>query len=307
MKTNIVTSGQKFTDIDALACAVAYSELLILGGQESHVVLPGTFNTSITQTIRNWGIRYTTEPPASDVEYTVVDVSEPAQIASFVREERLTGLFDHHPGFEEYWRERIGEKARIELIGACATLIWEEYKKRNQEKSISTLSSNLLSVGILSNTLHFGAQITHERDREAFRELQELHPLSAEWIARYFSDQEGDIRKDIALAVTNDTKVIDNLHLKHPLVIGQLELWNGRDFLTEHIELIQQTLKSFQSEYWFMSIPSIKEKRNYIYTENPEVKELLSQVLNITFDGDQGVTQKLWLRKEILERLYSLQ
>jgi len=55
-----------------------------------------------------------------------------------------------------------------------------------------------------------------------------------------------------------------------------------------------------------MSIPSLKEKKNYIYTENPEVKELLSKVLDITFEGNRGITKKLWLRKEILKELYSL-
>lgn len=306
MQKNIVTSGEKFTDIDALSCAVAYSELLTLEGKESEVVLPGILNTSITQAIKDWGIKYTTSPTFSDAEYTVVDVSDPEQIAEFVEEERIAKLFDHHLGFEGYWQERIGEKAQIEFIGACATLIWEEYKKRGREKNISKLSCDLLSVGILSNTLNFGAHITHDRDRQAFQELQALHPLSGEWIAQYFSDQEEDINKDIAESVTNDTKVITDLNLKHPLVIGQLELWNGSDFLEKNLELIKQTLSGFKSEYWFMSIPSLKEKKNYIYTEHPEIRELLSKVLDITFEGDRGVTQRLWLRKEILRELYSL-
>ena len=306
MTRNIVTSGQKFTDIDALACAVAYSELLILEGEDSEVVLPGIFNASVTQAIKNWGIRYSTAPSSLEAEYTIVDVSDPQQIAEFVEEGRIAKIFDHHLGFETYWQERIGTKAQIEFIGACATLIWEEYKKRGRENTISKLSGNLLSVGILSNTLNFGAQITDERDRRAFQELQALNKLSDEWIAQYFSDQEKDINKDIVKAVTNDTKVITDLNLKHPLVIGQLELWEGNNFLTSNTGLIKQALEKFGSEYWFMSIPSLREKKNYIYTENPEVKELLSKVLNIIFEGNRGVTGKLWLRKEILKELYSL-
>lgn len=306
MNRNIVTSGEKFTDIDALACAVAYSELLLLEGKESEVVLPGILNTSITQAIKDWGVIYNVSPTFVDADCIVVDVSDPEQIAEFVKEDCIVELFDHHLGFEEYWQERIGDKSHIEFIGACATLIWEEYKKRNQESNISVLSRNLLSVGILSNTLNFGAQITNERDKQAFQELQALYPLSPEWIEQYFSDQEKDINKGIVEAITNDTKVITDLNLNLPLVIGQLELWNGSDFLDKNLELIKQTLEGFKSEYWFMSVPSLKEKKNYIYTENPEVKELLTKVLDITFEGDRGVTQRLWLRKEILKELYSL-
>lgn len=306
MNRNIVTSGEKFTDIDALACAVAYSELLLLENKESEVVLPGILNTSVTQAIKDWGIKYTTSQTCTGAYFTIVDVSDPLQIAEFVEEDRIVKIFDHHLGFEDYWRERIGEKSRIEFIGACATLIWEEYKKRNQERDISILSSNLLSVAILSNTLNFGAQITDQRDRQAFQELQELHPLSPEWVEQYFLDQEKDVYKDIRAAVINDTKVITDLNLKHPLVIGQLELWNGGDFLANNIRPMKQALENFGSKYWLMSIPSLKEKKNYIYTENLEVRELLSKVLGITFEGNRGVTEKLWLRKEILKELYSL-
>lgn len=306
MHQNIVTSGQRFTDIDALACAVAYSELLVLDGKESEVVLPGILNASVTQAIKDWGIEYTLSPTFTDADYTIVDVSDPLHMAECVTEDRIVKIFDHHLGFEDYWQERIGERAHIEFIGSCATLIWEEYRKRNQQEHISTLSRHLLAVAILSNTLNFGAQMTHERDQQAFQELQALHPLSDEWRAQYFADQEEAVNEDIAKALLNDTKIITDLNLKHPLVIGQLELWNGSDFLAKNTELIKQTLESFKSEYWFMSIPSLKEKKNYIYTENPEVKELLSRVLDITFEGERGVTKKLWLRKEILRELYSL-
>jgi len=306
MNKNIVTSGQLFSDIDALACAIAYSELLILEGKESEVVLPGILNTSITQTIKDWGISYVTSPSFSDADYTVVDVSDLEHIAICAKENTIVEIFDHHLGFESYWKEKLGEKSRIEFIGACATLIWEEYKKRNQERNISMLSSNLLSVAILSNTLNFGAQITNQRDLQAFQELQSLNALSEEWIEQYFSDQEKDINKDVAEAIVNDTKVVTSLSTFPSLVIGQLELWDGSSFLEKNQNIIKEVLQGFKSDYWFMSIPSIGERRNYIYVENPEIKELLSKVLDITFEGNRGVTEKLWLRKEILKELHLL-
>ena len=52
----VVTAGQTFNDIDVLACAIAYSELLLLEGKKSEVVLPGPLNNSVTNIIRSWGL-----------------------------------------------------------------------------------------------------------------------------------------------------------------------------------------------------------------------------------------------------------
>lgn len=304
MQKYVVTSGQKFTDIDALACAVAYAELLNRLGKESEVVLPGTFNASITQTIRDWDLNYRTAPSESGAPFVIVDVSDPEHIATCAKEGNIVEVFDHHTGFEDYWQKRIGEKSHIEFIGACATLIWEEYKKTDLE--ISRLSSNLLSVAIISNTLNFGAQITHQRDHDAFRELQGLHLLSPAWIEKYFLDREIDINGDVATAISNDTKVNTDFHLDNSLIIGQLELWDGKDFLYKNTGLIQETLMKHGSPYWFMTVPSLKETKNYIYAEDPTVQAMLSKALGVVFQENIGVTDKLWLRKEILKKLYTL-
>ncbi len=48
MSPIVITTGQAFADIDAVACAIAYAELLTLEGKSSEVVLPGTLNNSVT-------------------------------------------------------------------------------------------------------------------------------------------------------------------------------------------------------------------------------------------------------------------
>ena len=66
MEKYIVTTGEAFTDIDALACAIAYGELLKLEGKEAEVVLPGLLNHSITPTIKSWNLDFKTGPSFSD-------------------------------------------------------------------------------------------------------------------------------------------------------------------------------------------------------------------------------------------------
>ena len=53
-----VTSGYKFTDIDVLACAIAYTEL-----NNCIAYISGIFNSTIPETVRKWDLIYTTKFP----------------------------------------------------------------------------------------------------------------------------------------------------------------------------------------------------------------------------------------------------
>lgn len=306
MKPIVITAGDPFTDIDVLGCAVPYSELLTLEGKDNEVVLPGFFNSSITPTVRNWGLKYLTKPTEENSSVVIVDVSEPSYVSKFVKEEQIIELYDHRFGFQDLWKSKLGENAHIELVGACATLIWEQYKKRGFADKISSLSANLISIAILSNTLNFGASVTTERDIIAFEELKKYIDMSSNWQETYFSDVEEDVFKDIKQAIVSDTKTLNIPGINFPIVMGQLELWNGNEFLSKNKEEAKRALETFDQPDWFLSIPSISEKKNYIYTESKKVKELLPKIITITFTGDIGVTDKLWLRKEIRKKLLEL-
>lgn len=303
MNSIVVTTGEAYADIDAVGCAIAYAELLRLEGNMAEVVFPGVLNTSVTDSVKAWGIEYLTAPTDPKNQYVVVDISEPAHIATCTSLGTITEVYDHHPGFETYWQERIGEKAHIEPIGAAATLIWEAWKKRGQSEHISPTSAKLLSVAILSNTLNFGAHITHERDHVAYTELQAIAPLTDEWIAQYFTEQETSVIRDIRQSIINDTKVLHIPGVPFTLTVGQLELWDGSMFLKNNGETIESALTSFGHEHWIMSIPSLHEKKNHFYSKHEAVKALFSHGLSIPFSGNYATAPRLWLRKEIIKQL----
>lgn len=306
MKHVIVTTGQAFADIDAVACVMAYAELLRLKGRTAEAYFPGALNNSVTPTIRAWGLDYRTDPSTTDAEFVVMDVSEPQYIAAAATAGTIAEVYDHHPGFETYWQERIGEYTHIEPIGACATLVWEEFEKRGKADDISQLSARLLAVAILSNTLNFGAVITHERDRRAFETLWKRSELPDTWIAAYFAEQETEIRRDVVQAIIDDTKVLSVPTVPYPFVVGQLELWAGETFLREETANVKRALESFGHEHWIMSVPSLSERRNHLYSENAEVRELFTRGLGAKFNGPFGTTDRLWLRKEILKEFQKL-
>jgi len=77
------------------------------------------FNNSIPTTVRSWSVSLDREyTPHQDDSFTLIDVSEPKYFEKFVDLERIDEIIDHHPGLEDYWQERIGDRAIIERIGA---------------------------------------------------------------------------------------------------------------------------------------------------------------------------------------------
>ncbi|WP_161791762.1 DHH family phosphoesterase [Candidatus Jidaibacter acanthamoebae] len=163
-KPIIICAGSKYVDIDVLACAVAYKELLGLKNKKAKIVFTGAFNKTVPTSVLTWNMDVSHGVPEnlSDYNYVLVDISNPNYFEKFVVREQVIEVFDHHHGFEKYWTNLIGESARIEPVGSCATLIWEEYKKHNKENMISPTSANLIYTAIISNTLnfHLGAVFT---------------------------------------------------------------------------------------------------------------------------------------------------
>ncbi len=302
----VVTSSSKFIDIDALACAIAYAELLIQEGVPARAVLNGTLNSSITETMRGWGLDFDMTPPEIMHGAVIVDLSDPEHLANFVTPDQVTEVFDHHVGFELYWRKRLNEAAHIEFVGACATLIWEEIVRRGRGKQMSELAARLLATAIISNTLNFRAQLTTQRDRAAYAQVATRANLPASWVGAYYEEQEQSILSTVANALRNDTKIQKVPNLGLTLVIGQLELWDSPKLLTVLENQIVEVMHSYGNSQWFFSSPCIREGKNYLICPSPAVRNLLTRAIGAEFVEDKGTTPQLWLRKEILRELYTM-
>ncbi|MFH1253413.1 MAG: hypothetical protein V1664_03745 [Candidatus Uhrbacteria bacterium] len=298
-----ITSGQTFFDIDTWACATAYKELLEKTGQTAQVFLPGVANVSVSPMVKALGWDYLTECPPETKEFVIVDVSNPKKFATGVEVEKVKEIFDHHPGWEKFWQDKLGAAARIEMIGACATLIWEAYVRAGKEKEISPFSASLLSLAIVSNTLDFNLPITSLRDHEAFDQLSKFHQLPEGWKEKYFQEQEDEIFLDLPTAFLNDVKIEEIPILDEPLVIGQLELRDPRRLLTEKRNELEKIVAAFNHKYWLINLPSLVEKKSYWLANNPVVQKVLSERLGVVFDNGLAKTEKLMLRKMFLEKL----
>ena len=75
---------------------------------------------------------------------------------------------------------------------------------------------------------------------------------------------------------------------------------NSKKIILKHLIEVEEALLSFGKSNWFLTAPSISEGKNYLFTKNPKMKRLLEKTINAKFNGDLGITDKLWLRKEII-------
>ena len=295
----IITAGSNYSDIDVYGGIIAYAELLKRQGFEAQAVTTAELNDSIPPIVRGWEVDLAKEyTPKPDDTYTLVDISEPQYFEKFVDIERVDEVIDHHPGFEAFWRKRIGDRAHIELIGAACTQVFEKWEQSGFLKEISKTSARLLMCGILDNTLNFGADITTERDHYAYNTLKKYADLPEDWPAQYFRDCQHVILQDLAASLQHDTKTPHYQTYPHDTAVGQLAFWDAQEVVSQYRHVFKRVITN-QKSHWFMNVISINEKKSYFVTDVPEIKAWLSDLLGIRFEGDIAKADRMWLRKEI--------
>lgn len=297
----IVTSGARYIDIDAYACCVAYAELLNLLGKPALAASTAPWNESIPKSIRGLKVLISTDySPQSADQFILVDLSDPAQFDKLVDAERVIEVLDHHPGFEQYWADKVGAGSHIEFIGAAATLIFEQWIQAGKAKQMSRESAVLLVAAILDNTLNFGAGVTTDRDKKAYAFLMKYANLDDKWVAQYFSECQAAILNDLSEALRNDTKYLRFNGLDEQLCLGQMAVWDANSIIANELETITTVLSSM-SNTWMTNVISISEGKSYFVTQNDKVKIWIQDVLDVRFEGSVATADKLWLRKEILK------
>ena len=309
MKKIGVTQAVYTSDMDSLACSIAYTELLRLEGKDATTYVPKDPAHSVTPEIISWGLSYETEPKKEDLkdmEFVLVDTTDPHTFPKFVDKDKITEIYDHHIGYENYWKEKLGDNANIDIIGACATLIWEEYKKRGFSEKISQTSARLLYAAIVSNTLNFKAALTSPRDAQAFEELSPIADIPRDWIQKYFIEQEEDIYQNTRQAILDDIKIIEFPNMGTKIAIGQIEIWESKKFVMDYKPLIKEILENFGYPMWFFNAPCISMGKTYVYSESEEVRNILKENFGFKFENGIGEINKLVERKEFVKAILEL-
>lgn len=309
--SHIVTGGKAYSDIDVLACASAYRQLLELLETPAQAIISPIWNQTIPSSIHSWPIFVDRDSKKKfeNCHFSIVDVSDPRFFLDSISLADVYEVFDHHHGYEEYWKNRIGNRSYIEKVGACATLIWERFKALEMEKKISSTNANLLYTAIFANTLNFKSYSTHERDLKAFEELLLYTQLPSDWKERYYHEIQKEILDDILKSIAADTKIFPFLG-KH-LFFGQLELWNAREIASYQMYNFLSNFLSNQlpeqDPYYILNVVSIEEEKNYLISNIAILKECFQESFKgVQLTSGWMTTERLWQRKELLKEMNKL-
>lgn len=292
-----------YADIDAYASILAYADLLSQRGKATQAYIPMAPNYSVPKELRLPNQENTTFDFQPDDEAIILDVSIPEAINRLVPDNQILEIIDHHPGYEAYWQERIGNKAIIEKIGAVATSIFEWWGECWDYDKMSPHIAKLLLGAILDNTLNFTANTATERDRLAATKLAEIADTTlADYTTWYFSAVSNAIIADLSQALLNDCKPLKSpLDGTNTLGFGQLTLWTAKD-ITEQQEQIQKIMNANYTD-WIVSVICISEQKNYILTSSASLDSYFTKLLDLKKQNQWLVSDHLYLRKEIIGKV----
>ena len=300
----IVTSGSPYLDIDGYAGCVSYAELLRATGLEARAVSTSVLNNSVTPAVKSWPVQFDSAyQPDRDNRFSIIDTSSPEYLDKIVELARVEAVIDHHPGFEDYWLRKLGERAVIEPVGSARTLVYEAWQKAGLLASLSPEAAKLMLCGILDNTLNLQAAITDSRDKKAYEELVKLATLPDSWPENYLADCDRGLLDDFPKALGNDIKVLRFKTLDKSLAVGQIAVWDSSGLINR---LGAQTRLIMLSvcPHWFVNFISIGEGCSCFLASDASVARWLAGLLGATVEGTDTtiLADKLWLRKEILRR-----
>ena len=294
----IVTSGSAYLDIDAYAGCIAYAELLRVLGEPAKAVSSAPLNDSICASLRVGKVGLEAHVPGPHDEFVLVDVSHPGYLDPLVDIDRVVAVFDHHSGAEAFWHARLGDRARIEHVGAAATQIHECWVAAGALEAMRPETARLLLAAILDTTLNFGAQVTTARDRAAYAAVAERSGLGDDWAAAYFSECQAAIERDLGGALRKDAKTLPPT-AERPAVLAQLVIWDARRIMAHQHACIRATLGALHAD-WLLNLVSIDEQRSYFLADNDATRDKVAQALAVEFADGHAPYERLILRKELM-------
>ena len=294
----VITVGKSYIDIDGYASSIAYRELLGMKGIESKFVSNAVLNYSITDSLKS--IPYSVDDYSIDSndKYIILDLSNKSFFPEFVDENNIVEIIDHHPGFEDYWNNKLGNNAIIEPIGSVATIIVEKYEQDNLLDRMDKDIAKLLMSAILDNTLNFTANITIDRDRVAYKKLESLIN-ERDYATIYFNECQKYIEDNLQESINNDIK-IQKTNEYLPEVFAQLTIWDAEELLHKR-DFINQIMNGYGNE-WMLNIISLSNNSSYIMYSNDEIKGKLEQLLDCYDKNGTLIKSPAMLRKEIMRK-----
>jgi len=299
----VITAGSTYLDIDAYACIVAMADLLQLQGKCAIPYSAAPCNYSVAESLIKEGqiLRVLPDGVSEDEgAYIIVDVSDPDFLKDSVPLDRVAEIYDHHVGFEEYWRGRIGDGAHIEFIGAAATLIYRKWKATELTDRMTRETALLLMAAILDNTLNLTSSNTTDEDREVFRALCRQAGVDDGFRASYFSEVQEVVEKDLKNAIFGDIKTVHGNSVLPPK-IAQICVWSSRSVIARLPEIREWFGED--SESFMINLIDLRENCSFFVCDDERYRREIERVFNVRFEAGVARSPRAYLRKQIMKKV----
>jgi len=299
----IFVTGYVNPDIDCVACAIGYAELLNALGKEAKAVYAGDIGEE-TEFVKGYlgGLDIElVDGSYGNGEIVLVDVSDSNGIDELIDIERVVEVIDHRK--LAYLHSFPNAKLQIDLVGSCATLIAERFQEANIVPSRDT--SVLLFSAIISNTVNFMNGVTTERDRLMAEWLSGIAGVSESYVVDMFEYKSNIHRGNLEEIMGEEFKFYEVQGKRVGVV--QLELCDSVRRVLELEGDIRRILEEMKGDndldFLLLSCVDIGEGFNYFLTVDLASTDLFNRVFDV--EGmENGVRyDRIVMRKEIFPKV----
>lgn len=286
-------------DLDGVACAYAYAELLNAQGTAAEAGVIDMPQTEVEFPFRFLNLPFPQDVSASWQAYDKVimlDNSSIINLPAGFDAKRIIEIIDHRK--VTYLEPFINSKNQIELVGSCATLIAEKFHHAHMTPSRE--SAALLLTTIISNTINFKTSNTTDRDRAMAAWLAPIAHLPADYMHSFF-EAKSHFSRPLKQVLIDDYN--EGTFGGKRFSITQLEILRMEQFLNEHRTEITKVLRELQDEMKLDSIIlngiDIEEARTIMFAPDAFSQSVYGKILHTTFTDSIAHIPHILPRKEI--------
>lgn len=300
----IIVTSYRNPDIDGIACSIGYSELLNKLGKKSRATYYGNIGLEV-KFVKDYCEEFPIEKVMGgykeDDEFILLDTADPDATDPEIKPEKVIEIFDHR---ELVFTDKFPKaKSKIELVGSCATLVTEEFNKKDIDPSKT--STIFLYSAIISNTINFKNTVTTERDKNAANYLQSLVKLPDDYIKRMFLSKSNVDASNLQSVIEQDfsTKEIGGKRFG----LAQIEVANLEKLLTIVKPQLKHMLGKIRDDkkldYVLFTGIDILEGFNIFIVLDKRTGDLFSKVLGISNFDDQAKINGIIMRKQMWPKI----
>lgn len=286
-------------DLDGVACAVAYSEILNLQGVSAkpwYKDEPDAEARHLIDTCK--GVIYATNSEVTEAEkFILVDASGLEGLPAEVNPQNIIEVVDHrfHHNAQTLF---LNAKIQIESVGAAATLIVEKFVQNN---IIPSINSGLMLYGAIhSNTQCLKGTITSQRDKDASAWIEKNISIPNNFLEEQFEARRNDLIKDLDASIKRERK--EYSHPTGEYAISQLEFHGSGKLLYKKLETIK-TIIDRLTPRTALNMVDLDANCSYVFIPDDNLKEVFTDKVELFFDENIAKANGIILRKQIVDKI----